>query len=117
MAKPHIHQGRDPVDVAYELLRAQGAPMVARALLAEAISGAGEDPGNIDLLAELQTEISLDNRFVPGTHGTWGLHEWAPRPKPSRAASKASAAGRQPKADPAEDEEVDSSAEPTEDWD
>lgn len=114
MAKPHIHQGRDPVDVAYEVLRRQTAPMVARALLAEALKGAGEDPENVDLLAELQTEISLDNRFVPASHGNWGLHEWAPKPKPTRSKL---AASRQIKAESSDDDETEASSEPAEDWD
>lgn len=117
MAKRQVREVRDPVEVACEILRKQGSPMMARALLAEAIAGAGEDAHNINLLASLQTEISLDNRFVPGTHGTWGLHEWAPHPKPARGSSKTPAVGRQAKVDPVDEDEAEPVADSSDEWD
>lgn len=72
---------RAPVDIAYGLLREGGAPMTARALLTEALGATGKDAKDGDLLAELQTEISLDHRFQPAPQGSWGLYEWAPKPK------------------------------------
>ncbi len=75
---------REPLEVAAELLRQSGAPMTARALLVETLKALGQDESDAALLAELHTEISLDYRFLPAAHGTWGLREWLPKPKPAR---------------------------------
>ncbi len=101
----------EPLDVASELLRKSGAPMTARALLEETLKSLGQDPADATLLAELQTEISLDNRFLPAAHGTWGLREWAPKPKPSRTGKVALEKRAKSLV------EDDDSGEASEDWD
>ncbi|MDA8344242.1 MAG: DNA-directed RNA polymerase subunit delta [Thermaerobacter sp.] len=102
---------REPLDVASELLRQSATPMMARALLEETLKLLGKDPKDTALLAELQTEISLDNRFIPASHGTWGLREWAPKPKPTRAGKVA----LEKKAKAASDD--DDAGEASEEWD
>ncbi len=104
----------EPLDVAADLLRQSGAPITARALLQDTLRAIGGDPEDAEQLAALQTEISLDNRFLPGQHGTWALKEWLPKPKPSRA-GKALAVHRAKQA--AEDEADGDGAEAAEEWD
>ena len=110
----HAAGAPEPLDVACDLLRQSGAPIIARALLQEALRAAGRDPENAAELAELQTEISLDNRFQPAARGAWGLREWIPKPKPARSGKAASV--HRAKA-VAEDDESGETAEATEDWD
>jgi len=104
----------EPLDVAADLLRQSGAPITARALLADTLRAVGADPEDAQQLAALQTEISLDNRFLPAQHGAWALKEWVPKPKPSRG-GKAMAVHR---AKQSADEDADAeSVEQTEEWD
>ena len=102
---------REPLDVAAELLRQSGSPMTARSLLVETLKTLGQDAEDAGLLAELQTEISLDNRFLPAAHGTWGLREWAPKPKPPRVGKVALEKRSKAAADD------DDTGDATEDWD
>jgi len=104
----------EPLDVAADLLRQSGAPMLARQLLVETVQALGGDPEDARQLAALQTDISLDNRFLPGQHGTWALKEWVPKPKAPRAA-KSVAVHKQKQA--SEDEGDAEAAESTEEWD
>ncbi len=104
----------EPLDVAADLLRQSGAPITARALLTDTLRAVGGDPEDAQQLAALQTEISLDNRFLPALHGAWALKEWLPKPKPSRS-GKALAVHR---AKQVADDDADSdSVEVAEEWD
>ena len=104
----------EPLDVAADLLRQSGAPITARQLLTDTLRAVGGDPEDAQQLAALQTEISLDNRFLPAQHGAWALKEWVPKPKPSRA-GKAVAVHRAKQA--ADDDADGDGSDATEDWD
>ncbi len=101
----------EPLEVAERLLRENGGPITARSLLVETLKTLKQDSEDPALLAELQTEISLDYRFLPSGHGAWGLKEWAPKPKPPRVGKVA--LEKRAKAI-AEDEEA---GETSEEWD
>ena len=104
----------EPLDVAADLLRQSGAPITARALLADTLRAVGGDPEDAHQLAALQTEISLDNRFLPALHGAWALKEWVPKPKPPRS-GKALAVHRAKQV--VDDDAEGEGAESTEEWD
>ncbi len=104
----------EPLDVAADLLRQSGAPITARALLADTLRAVGGDPEDAHQLAALQTEISLDNRFLPAQHGAWALKEWVPKPKPPRS-GKALAVHRAKQV--VDDDAEGDGAEATEEWD
>ncbi|HEY3314507.1 MAG TPA: DNA-directed RNA polymerase subunit delta [Bacillota bacterium] len=93
-----IAQGKEldpetsPVELAYRILLQSGQPMYYKDLIDEvvkvktlspAFAARGLNPTR--LMAEIHTEINMDNRFQHLGKGLWGLRRWAPKQVPTKA--------------------------------
>jgi len=74
------------VDLAYRILVNHGQPMYYKDLIEEVIKVKSQSPGfaargvaPARLMAEIHTEINMDNRFQHFGNGLWGLRRWAPK--------------------------------------
>lgn len=85
-AAPLLDPNSGAVDLAYRILLSNGQPMFYKDLIdevirvksqSEAFAAAIVNPGR--LIAEIHTEINMDNRFQFLGKGQWGLRRWAPK--------------------------------------
>lgn len=68
------------VDLAYQVLVENGAPMYFRDLIGRVLEGRGRPMvSQGHAMAEVHTQINMDSRFVHMGRGTWGLSEWLPQ--------------------------------------
>ncbi len=81
-----------PVELAYRILQQNGQPMHYKELIDEVVkvktqspAFAARCPNPTRLVAEIHTEINMDNRFVHLGKGLWGLRRWAPKQSPAKA--------------------------------
>jgi len=67
------------VDLAYDLLKEKGEPMLYRDIMKEVAELKGFTGEEIErYIAQLYTEINIDGRFVCVGRSLWGLKEWYP---------------------------------------
>ncbi len=67
------------VDLAYDLLKSKGNPMIYRDIMAEVAKMKGFTEEEINkYIAQLYTEVNIDGRFVCVGRSLWGLREWYP---------------------------------------
>lgn len=67
-------------DLAYRILKARGAVINFKELINEVLAIkpiAGENRGK--MIAQINTEINLDSRFIHQGQGVWGLRDWQPK--------------------------------------
>ncbi len=85
-AAPLLDPESGAVDLAYRILLSNGQPMFYKELIEEVIrvksrsqafAAANANPAR--LVAEIHTEINMDNRFQFLGKGQWGLRRWAPK--------------------------------------
>ncbi|MGL5511697.1 MAG: DNA-directed RNA polymerase subunit delta [Sporomusa sp.] len=80
MANNTSKNGAVEVNLAYQILKAAGHPLYYRELIDKVVAAKGstvQPPAY--LIAEIHTQINLDNRFVHTGKSTWGLTEWSPQ--------------------------------------
>nr|WP_089965452.1 DNA-directed RNA polymerase subunit delta [Lihuaxuella thermophila] len=67
------------VDLAYDLLKSKGEPMIYRDIMNEIakLKGFTEEEIN-QYIAQLYTEVNIDGRFICVGRSLWGLREWYP---------------------------------------
>ncbi len=68
--------GQSEVDIAYQILKANGQPKNLRELMQEIFTVKGLPLDDPRLMAAVHTQINLDNRFAYMGQGNWGLREW-----------------------------------------
>jgi DNA-directed RNA polymerase subunit delta len=68
-----------PVDVAYEVLKEHGQPLLVHELMDRVLEALQQDP-DPRRMAQIYTDMNLDVRFVYRGGGLWGLRDWTPKP-------------------------------------
>ncbi len=66
----------DEVDLAYLILKKEGAAKKFRDLVLQIFAVKNIPSDNHQLMAAIHTQLNLDNRFSYLGQGTWGLKEW-----------------------------------------
>lgn len=67
------------VDIAYELLKEKGEPMLYADIMEQVASKKGFTQSETEeLIAQLYTEVNIDGRFVCVGRNLWGLKSWFP---------------------------------------
>lgn len=67
------------VDLAYDLLKDKGEPMLYRDIMGEIAKIKGFTDQEIEqYIAQLYTEINIDGRFICVGRSLWGLRNWYP---------------------------------------
>ncbi len=72
-----INPKQSEVEIAYQILKANGQGINFRELMHQVCSIKGISPDNPQLMASVHTQINMDNRFSFLGQGNWGLKEWA----------------------------------------
>lgn len=86
-------------DVAYQILRQRKEPLHYRELITATLENMGQDSAiSGTRLAQIHTEINLDNRFDFLGKGMWGLQIWAAKPITRDDADELNERRYQPKA-------------------
>jgi len=77
------------VELAFKLLQKIGKAMYFRELITEVLELKGRKIHSLPhAIAEVHTQINMDNRFVHMGKGMWGLLEWSPQQLSGRSASE-----------------------------
>lgn len=101
------------VDLAYDLLKSKGEPMIYRDIMDEIAKMKGFTEEEINqYIAQLYTEVNIDGRFICVGRSLWGLREWYPTEQATDSAVAANV-----KDDYLEDEIEDDLYEDEEDYD
>lgn len=67
------------VDLAFELLKSKGEPMLYRDIMEQVAEQKGFKKADIErYIAQLYTEINIDGRFICVGRSLWGLKAWYP---------------------------------------
>jgi len=77
------------VELAFKLLQKIGKAVYFRELITEVLELKGRKIHSLPhAIAEVHTQINMDNRFVHMGKGMWGLLEWSPQQLSGRSASE-----------------------------
>jgi DNA-directed RNA polymerase subunit delta len=76
-----------PVDIAYDVLRDHGQPLLVHDLIERVLERLQEEP-EARRMAQIYSDINLDVRFVYRGNGLWGLRDWSPDARHSDSKDK-----------------------------
>jgi DNA-directed RNA polymerase subunit delta len=66
-----------PVDIAYDVLRDHGQPLLVHDLIERVLDQLKQEP-EARRMAQIYSDINMDVRFVYRGDGLWGLRDWSP---------------------------------------
>ena len=66
-----------PVDIAYDVLRDSGQPLLVHDLIERVLERMNQEP-EARRMAQIYSDINLDVRFVYRGDGMWGIRDWSP---------------------------------------